>query len=105
MQIGAVGSPILVDESLRVLGDRIHDQSIALVMPNRFAVPGRLWIFRMRHIQIYMTYLVIARPNHQNFLWRLDEVGGRPRIQMKGACAGRPAARRTGEHGEAAVLK
>ena len=72
--IFGMGRAVIVDESLVVLTDRIDDQSVAFVMADRFAVPGRFRILRMRHIGIDVPDLLVALEDDQNLLRPLNEV-------------------------------
>ena len=98
VQLLGVRRAEMVDEGLGVLPDRIDDQRVALVMPDRFAVPGGFDFGRMGHVHIDMTDVRIFGRDDQDFLGRLDEIE-RPAIQHENRSARRLAggARRIGD--------
>src|SRR5258706_15467442 len=65
---------IAVDEGLVVQADGIDDERIAVVAADRFTVPGRLRIGRMRHVEIDMADLKVPFPGPLNHSWVLKHV-------------------------------
>ena len=53
---------------------RDFDQRVAFVAADRFSVPGRFNIGRMRHVEIDVSELPIALLEHHDFCRRLDDV-------------------------------
>src|SRR5258706_8736246 len=98
---------IAVDEGLVVQADGIDDERIAVVAADRFTVPGRLRIGRMRHVEIDMADLMVALPGHQNLSWALDDVNGLHAVEHEAWIPARPAAllrAKTGLAGEDIVV-
>src|SRR6266436_3894244 len=61
MQLLGMRRAEIVQIGLVVHSDGIHHQCIALVMADRLAVPGRLRVRRMRHVEKHPANLRIAR--------------------------------------------
>ena len=66
-------------KDLSLKPDSIDHQCVALVMADRLAVPGRLQIAGMRHIEIHVAHLLVTRKDHHNYLgvWT-KEIGWKP---------------------------
>ena len=74
MQLLCMRRAVVVYEGLIVQSDGVDHKRIALVMANQLAVPGRLHIGRMRHVEIDPANLRVARKDHRHLLGRLHEV-------------------------------
>src|ERR1700675_1803323 len=73
MKFIAVGRAEIVDKGPRVLSDSISHQPLALIMSDRFSVPGWFRIRRMRHVHVDMTHHLIALADRGHLLRRLYE--------------------------------
>src|SRR5262245_11031752 len=94
MQLFSMRRAEIVDEALVVHSNGIDHQGVAaLVVADRLAVPGWLWIFRMRHIEIDMPNLLVAGEDDHHLLRRLDEIHRLKTIQVKRRDTRRAAAR------------
>src|SRR5258706_12115506 len=90
---------IIVDESLVVEADGIDDERIALVMANRFSVPGGFWIGGMRRIQPDMPLFIVPRKDHRDLPRRLQDEQSAPEQHIEARTPARLAGgtRREGE--------
>jgi hypothetical protein len=75
---------------LFVKADGIDDEGVADVTPDRFSIPGRFRIGRMRHVEPDVTRA--SRQEKHDFLGRLDDMH-EARVEMEGGNAGLPASR------------
>src|SRR5437762_7990779 len=91
MKLIAVGRAEIVDEGPRVLSDGIDHQPLALVMADRFSVPGWFRIRRMWHVQVDVTHSLIALADRDHFLGRLNEENRLHNAVDSDGNSGRPA--------------
>jgi hypothetical protein len=68
MQFRPVRRAEIVDEGKPVLADGVHDQHIALVMADRFSVPGGFRVGRMRHVHVDMADRMIGFRDHDDLV-------------------------------------
>src|SRR6266850_2350331 len=73
--------------------DRNDHQGVAFVAADRLAVPGRLRIGGVRHVEIDAPDLLVVRIYHYNFFRGLDEVKRLETVEMKSGNTGRHAER------------
>src|SRR5882672_9134950 len=100
MEFVAVWRAEIVDKGPRVQSDGIDHQPLALIMSDRFSVPGWFRIFRMRDVHVDMTHGLIALADRDHFLRRLDEENRLHNTVDSDGNSGRPAARSARIHGE-----
>src|SRR5437868_6467699 len=84
---------VIVQECLVVQTNGIDHQCVILVMADRLAVPGRVWAFRMGHVEVDVPYLLVARKYHHHFRGRLDEEDRSERVGHETRNARRHATR------------
>src|SRR5579864_8440093 len=89
----------IIDPGPGIESDRVDYQSIALVMADRFTVPGWLRRGGMFRIEINTAHLMVGLPDHEDFFWRLDKVDRLHRIEQETRNSSGPAARLRRESG------
>src|SRR5258706_13739968 len=68
VQLLGVRRAVIVDKALGGESDGVYHERIALVMPDRFSVPGRFRIRRMRHVEMDAPHLMVALRDDHAFL-------------------------------------
>src|SRR5258706_12028674 len=92
VELVAVWRAVIVDPGLIVHADGVDDQSIALIMADRFSVPGRFYRFGMRHIEIDMPRLVVHLRDEQHLFRALHDIKRLGGIEQEGGNAHAPTA-------------
>ncbi len=91
VRLGRVWRAVVVDEAPLAQTDGVDDKRISLVTANRFPIPARRHLSRMRDVEIDMPHLA-ALIGHQHHVARLKEIKRRrQRIDEEGRDPGRPA--------------
>src|SRR3981081_486022 len=90
---------VIVEKSLVVEADSIDDERIALVMADRFSVPGGFWIDGVRGIQPDVPLFIVSRKDHRDLPRRLQDEQSTPEQHVEARNAARLAGgtRREGE--------
>src|SRR6266849_4664676 len=90
VQLVGMRRAVGIDECPVIEADRIDHKGVALIMADRFAVPGRFRICRMWHVEPD----VAGSPGEEqyDFLGRLDDMH-EAGVEMEGRNAGLPASR------------
>src|SRR5208282_5054394 len=92
MHLVGVRRAVIVDEGAVIEPDGVDDQLVPFVMPDRFAIPRRLYMFRMRHVQVHAAGLRVELVDDQDLFGGLDEMNRLAAVvDVQAGNAGRPA--------------